>query len=420
MADEQSIQLLSFNFRSRTFAFLRLAQGLTRSLSAFTSVVREYLDPLVKADRCAQYVDDIGIAANTPDELIENLELVFQQLTKAGLKLSVNKCEFGQQQIEYLGKSISSTGIAPIDKRITEYLRKPKTPRSGKALQWFFRFVNFYRSFIPRLADKTAVLHELIKKDTILKLEQRHEDVIFDINEILLKATKLSLKLALPDKQLVIMCDASEHAAGYVLLIEDFSETQSGSLKKYAPVAFGSKKCQGGQRSLTMYAKEFLAMHFAFNEFGHVLWGAKKPIMVMTDKKPLTRFFQAKHIPPSLWNFCDQTLQFNFVLAHVPCVENPAADYLSRLEIRREERVHLQLTDSIPVHHIEIEIASKTPKQEEDEPDYFPPSETLRQKKSNDAKPMKVINSETVTIDDDKSMKTVDVATTAKDDDKTM
>ena len=132
------------------------------------------------------------------------------------------------------------------------------------------------------MADKTAVLHELIKKDTTFKLEQRHKEVIFDITESLLKATKLSLKLPLPDKQLVIMCDASEHAAGYVVLIEDYSETQSGSLKKYAPVAFGSKKFQGGQMSLTMYAKEFLAMHFAFDEFGHILWGAKKPIIVMT------------------------------------------------------------------------------------------------------------------------------------------
>ena len=108
MADEQSIQLLSFNFGSRTFAFLRLAQGLNRSLSAFTSVVRKYLD------RCAQYVDEIGIAANTPDELIEFLGIVFRQLSKAGLKLIMSKCEFGQQQTEYFGKSISSTGIAPI------------------------------------------------------------------------------------------------------------------------------------------------------------------------------------------------------------------------------------------------------------------------------------------------------------------
>ena len=67
------------------------------------------------------------------------------------------------------------------------------------------------------------------------------------------------------------MCDASEHAAGYVLLIEDYTEKESGNLKTYAPVAFGSKKFQGDQMSLTMYAKEFLPMHFAFDEFGHIL-----------------------------------------------------------------------------------------------------------------------------------------------------
>ena len=116
MADEQSLQLLSFNFGSRTFAFLCLAQGLNRSLSACTSVVREYLDPLIKADRCAQYVDEIGNAAHAPEGQI-NLELVFQQLDKAGLKLSMGKCEFGQKQFEYLGKTTSSTSIAPIEKR---------------------------------------------------------------------------------------------------------------------------------------------------------------------------------------------------------------------------------------------------------------------------------------------------------------
>ena len=99
-----------------------------RSLSAFTSVVREYLDPLVKADRCAQYVDDIGIAAHTPEELITNLELVFQQLDRAGLQLNMGKCEFGQKQIEYLGKTNSSAGFAPIEKRVTDYLNKLKPP----------------------------------------------------------------------------------------------------------------------------------------------------------------------------------------------------------------------------------------------------------------------------------------------------
>ena len=76
MADEQSVQLLAFNFGSRTFAFLRLAQGLNRSLSAFNSTVRVYLDTLVKTDKCAIYVDDFGIAANTVEELVTNIEAV--------------------------------------------------------------------------------------------------------------------------------------------------------------------------------------------------------------------------------------------------------------------------------------------------------------------------------------------------------
>ena len=40
MADYQSIQMLAFNFASRTFAYRRLAQGLSRSLSAFSSFMR--------------------------------------------------------------------------------------------------------------------------------------------------------------------------------------------------------------------------------------------------------------------------------------------------------------------------------------------------------------------------------------------
>ena len=42
MADYQSIRMLASNFASRTFAYRRLAQGLSRSLSAFSSFMRVY------------------------------------------------------------------------------------------------------------------------------------------------------------------------------------------------------------------------------------------------------------------------------------------------------------------------------------------------------------------------------------------
>ena len=81
--------MLAFNFASRTFAYRRLAQGLSRALSAFSSFMREYLDRVIKADQCAQYVDDIGIAANDAEHLLTNLRATFQCIREAGLKLSM-------------------------------------------------------------------------------------------------------------------------------------------------------------------------------------------------------------------------------------------------------------------------------------------------------------------------------------------
>ena len=51
MADQLSVEMLAFTFASRNFAYKRLAQGLCRSVSAFSSFMREYLDPVVKADQ---------------------------------------------------------------------------------------------------------------------------------------------------------------------------------------------------------------------------------------------------------------------------------------------------------------------------------------------------------------------------------
>ena len=78
MADQRSVEKLAFNFSGRTFSFKRLAHRLSRSVSALSSFMREYLDPVVKADQCAQYVDDIGIAANNATDRTRDIRAVFK------------------------------------------------------------------------------------------------------------------------------------------------------------------------------------------------------------------------------------------------------------------------------------------------------------------------------------------------------
>ena len=181
MADQKSIEMLAFNFASRTFAYRRLAQGLSRALSALSSFMREYLDRVIKADQCAQYVDDIGVAATDANQLIVNLRATFQCIREAGLKLSMQKCHFGATEIDFLGRTITPEGVKPQKEKITNFLEKTKLPKSKKALQRYLGFLDYYRNYIPRLSEKLVPFFQLLKKDEKVLVTQ---ELVEQFNEI--------------------------------------------------------------------------------------------------------------------------------------------------------------------------------------------------------------------------------------------
>ena len=178
-----------------------------------------------------------------------------------------------------------------------------------------------------------------------------------EINEALDRCCQLALRQPLPGKQLVLMTDANFQAAGYAVLLEDDPNQKYTSTRKtYAPIAYGSKTYSPPQTKMSIYAKEFLAIYMAFKDFGHVFWGATKPVMIMTDSKSVTRFFQTKMIPPPLWNACDFVLQFNFTIAHIPGKMSTTADFLSRLVMDPNEKIILKIREDIPTQPIEVNI----------------------------------------------------------------
>ena len=346
MADQGSVEMLAFNFASRTFAYRRLAQGLSRSVSASSSFMREYLDTVVKADQCAQYVDDIGIAANNATDLTRNIRAVFKCIRNAGLKLTIEKCHFGVRQVEFLGRTFSSEGVSPQSHKIQNFLNKLRFPKSKKALQRYVGFVHYYRNYIPRMAEKLNPFYKLLKAEVPINITSELKETFDSVNKGLSDACQLALKQPIPGKQLVLMTDASFRSAGYALMIEDNPDRKIQSKwKTYAPVACGSKVFSPAQLKMSIYSKEFLAIYMAFLEFAHILWETSKPTIVSTDNKSVTRFFQTKTIPPPLWNACDYVLQFKFKIAHIAGSVNTAADFLSRLELKVTEKIHLKIRE---------------------------------------------------------------------------
>ena len=279
------------------------------------------------------------------------------------------KCHFGVQGVDFLGRTITTKVVAPQKQKIANFLEKAKFPRSEKALHRYIGFLNFYRSYIPRLAERLRPFFQLLKTTDAKTKIPITPDIMKEfreINEALDRCCQLALRQPLPGKQLVFMTDASFQEAGYAALIEDDPNQKYASTRKTdAPIAYGSKTYSPSQIKMSIYAKEFLAIYMAFKNFGCVFWGATKPVIIMSDSKSVTRFFQTKMIPPTLWNACDFVLQFNFTIAHIPGKMNTAADFLSRLEMDPNEKIILKIREDIPTKPIEVSIESTGIAQEE-------------------------------------------------------
>ena len=186
------------------------------------------------------------------------------------------------------------------------------------------------------------------------------------VNKALSDACQLALKQPIPGKKLVLMTDASFRSAGYAFMVEDNPDQKIQSKRKtYAPVAFGSKVFSPAQLKMSIYSKEFLAIYMAFLEFAHILWEKTKPTIVLTVNKSVTRFFQTKAIPSSLWNACDFVLHFNFKLAHIAGSVNTAADFLPRLELKVTEKIFLKIREDVQTIPVDVSTSSSDVADEE-------------------------------------------------------
>ena len=91
------------------------------------------------------YLDDVLCWGKTKVEHDKVLESIFKCLADADMALSLDKCKFGQSQVEYLGYSVTPSGIKPLDRKL-DSLKYFKTPKSQKDVLHFCGALNYFRS----------------------------------------------------------------------------------------------------------------------------------------------------------------------------------------------------------------------------------------------------------------------------------
>ena len=144
LADPLSVQLLSFNFDSRAYAYTKLAQGLNNSVTRFNSIFVSYLDSCLGANLCRQFTDDIGCGVETFEEMGPTIRQIFDCLRKSGLRLTPHKCEFGMTSIDFLGSTITSNGLTPETAKLEKLLKTMELPATVRQVKRLVGFLLFF------------------------------------------------------------------------------------------------------------------------------------------------------------------------------------------------------------------------------------------------------------------------------------
>ncbi|GBG64364.1 hypothetical protein CBR_g41564 [Chara braunii] len=119
----------TFKTRYGHFEWIVMPFGLTNAPATFkaamTTEFRDLLDRTVLRPYwfivgrwTLDYLDDILVYSRTLDKHLEHLRVVLERLRIAKYKANRDKCEFAQQELEYLGHYVTPQGIHPLADKV--------------------------------------------------------------------------------------------------------------------------------------------------------------------------------------------------------------------------------------------------------------------------------------------------------------
>ena len=100
------------------------------------------------------YTDDVLIYSKNEQDHLATLDELFRRLDQNGLTISLKKCLFGKEKLDFLGYQVSKTGITLLPKKVQAITEFP-TPTKPKQLLGFLGAINYYCRSLPKLKNKT-------------------------------------------------------------------------------------------------------------------------------------------------------------------------------------------------------------------------------------------------------------------------
>ena len=279
------------------------------------------------------YMDDLLLHSTTLDDHKKLIDQVLHRLSYHGIEISLKKCQWVQEKVEYLGFSVTSRGLTTQRKLLDPMIATP-LPKTLKEARSLISTFSFYRRFIRGFSDIAHPLIQLTKGYPVGKGEHIPIETTPECKEALEKLKgklKESVVLKYPDfsKKFIVNTDASLRGIGGALSQLD----KDGHPR---PLGFVSRSLTPTEARYPVVELEALALVYALKQFRPIILGYETELV--TDHRPLVYLF--RHVDPNsrLYRYQLAIQEFNIVgIEYITGQSNIVSDYLSRWSFQPDD-----------------------------------------------------------------------------------
>ena len=300
------------------FEWVRMPFGLKCASNSFIRAVQQILCPL--REFSDSYVDDLATFSDDWRSHLDHLRLFLTEISKSGLTLKLEKCEFARSHVSFVGHTIGSGMHGPDSTKIA-YVESMKPPVTKKEVRQVLGFFSYFRSYINKFAEVAKPLTDLTKKDVSNQVPwtEVHQQAFDMLKRSLCSAT--SLHVILYGQPCGILVDASSVAVGCCLI--QWADNHE------KPIAFASCKLNPTQMAWSTIEREAYAVVFALRKFRNFIFGVK--VTIFSDHNPLMYLRESAPKSAKLTRWALGLQDFDLSWEFRPGSKNQAADCLSRL-----------------------------------------------------------------------------------------
>jgi len=159
--EASDIKKTAFTCHRGKYKFVRMPFGVKNAPAALQELMQGILGPYKQFTTA--YMDDIVVLSNSWEQHVQHIDKVLTALKQAGLTANPWKCRWGGKTIEFLGHQVGGGQMSVPQHRIRA-LSEYTLPTTKKGLRAFLGSIGFYRRYVQKLADQTAVLIPLTAK----------------------------------------------------------------------------------------------------------------------------------------------------------------------------------------------------------------------------------------------------------------